>query len=439
MINAGEDGSVILNKVKEGDGDYGYNAASGEYGNLIGLGIIDPTKVTRTALQNAASVSGLLLTTEAMVSDAPSDDGWWPADARHGRHGRHGRHDVSRSVANRYKRKPRYPAGLFLWMVLAETAGMPPVDLTVPDCLTATVSAWFAGLSDTAGIDALSDSDPDFLPTLQRVLACSSYVADMLQRKPDTLVALHASGRLARPSSHEEIHGQFAALLDDEPGEADFERELRWARHRELVRIVWRDLGGLASVEETLGELSAVADGAINVAVDWSQRQLAERFGRPCTAEGVPAEFVVFAMGKLGGGELNFSSDVDLVFGFTEHGETDGPSTKSNEEFFRLLGQRVMKVLSKNTADGFVYRVDIRLRPFGDSGPVAVSLPALETYLAQHGRDWERYAWVKARAVNHWSGAQDFFDDVVRPLRLPALPGLRRIQLAAGHEADDRS
>ena len=124
---------------------------------------------------------------------------------------------------------------------------------------------------------------------------------------------------------------------------------------------------------------------------------------------------VVLGMGKLGGRELNFSSDIDLIFCFTEHGETDGRRSKSNEEFFRLLAQRVVSVLSKKTSDGFVYRVDIRLRPFGDAGPVAVSLPALETYLAQHGRDWERYAYVKARVVNKWDGAEDFYDQILRP------------------------
>jgi glutamate-ammonia-ligase adenylyltransferase len=120
-------------------------------------------------------------------------------------------------------------------------------------------------------------------------------------------------------------------------------------------------------------------------------------------------------MGKLGGHELNFSSDVDLVFVFSAQGETDGARALSNEEYFRLLAQRVIDLLSRNTADGFVYRVDVRLRPFGSAGPLAVSVAALENYLLQNGRDWERYAWIKARVVNAWADAEYLYRDVLRP------------------------
>jgi glutamate-ammonia-ligase adenylyltransferase len=120
-------------------------------------------------------------------------------------------------------------------------------------------------------------------------------------------------------------------------------------------------------------------------------------------------------MGKLGGRELNFSSDIDLVSVFSEAGETDGPKPLSNDEYFRLLAQRLIGLLNRKTADGFVYRVDVLLRPFGASGPLAVSLPALENYLIQNGRDWERYAYVKARVVNDWPDADYFYRDVLRP------------------------
>ena len=108
---------------------------------------------------------------------------------------------------------------------------------------------------------------------------------------------------------------------------------------------------------------------------------------------------VVIGMGKLGGGELNFSSDVDLVLLFPEHGETDGARAIANEEFFTRLGQGLVRLLSAPTADGFVLRVDLRLRPFGDSGPLVASFASFEDYLLRHGRDWERYAYVKARPI----------------------------------------
>ena len=162
-------------------------------------------------------------------------------------------------------------------------------------------------------------------------------------------------------------------------------------------------------------DLSNLADACINVALAWAQATLQARYGTPQTEEGAPCGFGVLAMGKLGGHELNFSSDIDLVFVHSDAGETTGPRSISNEEFFRFLAQRLIDLLSRNTAEGFVYRVDARLRPFGSAGPLSVSLAALEAYLLQHGRDWERYAYIKARVVNPWDDADGLYRDVLRP------------------------
>ena len=288
-------------------------------------------------------------------------------------------------------------------------------DLNLPASLAGPVDDWLARNGDHDDVCAALAADAGVLSMLRKVLACSPYAADIIERRPDVFRELVDSGRLVRPLDENEARDLFAATAADGPAEPEFQRRLRWLRHRELVRIIWRDLAGLASVKETLVELSAVADAAICAGIDWAQSMLEARHGKPCCPDGSVANIVVLGMGKLGGRELNFSSDVDLIFCFTDHGETDGERPKSNEEFFRLLAQRVVSVLSKKTADGFVYRVDIRLRPFGNSGPVAVSLPALETYLAQHGRDWERYAYVKARVINDWDGADDFYEQIVRP------------------------
>ena len=289
-------------------------------------------------------------------------------------------------------------------------------ELKLPDSLAGAVDEWLARNADNDAIRAALTAHPGLLPVFRKVLACSPYLADIVERRPDMFRELVDSGRLARPLDANEVRTLFSATAADGPSEPEFESRLRWLRHRELIRIIWRDLAGLAPVAETLAELSAVADAAICVCVDWAQSLLEARYGKPYCADGSLANIVVLAMGKLGGCELNFSSDVDLIFCFTEHGETDGEQTKkSNEEFFRLLVQRVVSLLSKKTGEGFVYRVDIRLRPFGNSGPVAVSLPALENYLAQHGRDWERYAYVKARVVNDWDEADYFYEHIVRP------------------------
>ncbi|MGA8094551.1 MAG: bifunctional [glutamate--ammonia ligase]-adenylyl-L-tyrosine phosphorylase/[glutamate--ammonia-ligase] adenylyltransferase [Steroidobacteraceae bacterium] len=172
----------------------------------------------------------------------------------------------------------------------------------------------------------------------------------------------------------------------------------RW-RRREMVRIAWRALAGWAEVEETLADLSDFADAAIRVSIEHARQALTVRYGEPRSAAGVVQPLVVVAMGKLGGRELNFSSDVDLVLLFPEHGDTSGPRVIANEELFTRLGQGLIRLLETATDDGFALRVDMRLRPFGDSGPLVASFASLEDYLPLHGRDWERYAYVKARPI----------------------------------------
>lgn len=257
--------------------------------------------------------------------------------------------------------------------------------------------------------------DPELGGSLQRVLVCSDYAADILARYPFLLEQLIDSGRMHRALSEAELDEVFRGETPDDETEAQFMRRLRLFRHRELLRVIWRNLCNWADCDDTLRELSAVADVCLRSALLRSSQELQRRHGNPLDEAGSPVEFVIVAMGKLGGGELNFSSDVDLVFLYSDRGETDGPRPLANEEYFRRLCQHFIKMLSSKTADGFVYRVDARLRPFGDSGPLAVSVDAFENYLLQHGRDWERYAWVKARVVNAWSDAASFYKDILRP------------------------
>ena len=174
---------------------------------------------------------------------------------------------------------------------------------------------------------------------------------------------------------------------------------LRRYRNRYLVQVLCCETEGSATLSETLGALSLLADNLLGAATGYAQVQLAERFGQLRDGAGVPVSFVILGMGKLGGGELNFSSDIDLVFLFAEDGESDGPRKLAGQQYFTRLSQIVVALLDEITADGFVFRIDTRLRPFGDSGPPVISFAALEAYLLQHGRDWERYAYVKARVV----------------------------------------
>ena len=183
-----------------------------------------------------------------------------------------------------------------------------------------------------------------------------------------------------------------------------------------MVRIAWRDIAGWADLDETLRDLSALADACIGFACSYMYEVLVARYGTPRGVDsGQPQSLMILAMGKLGGGELNFSSDIDLILLYPEDGETDGARCVDNAEFFLRLGQKIVQLLATPTVEGFVYRVDLRLRPFGDSGRVALSFGAFEHYLQEHGRDWERYAYVKARpltAIEHYAS---LYDEVLRP------------------------
>jgi glutamate-ammonia-ligase adenylyltransferase len=259
------------------------------------------------------------------------------------------------------------------------------------------VEAWRARLTEAGRAPAAAPDELDY------VLACSDFVADALLRDSTLAEAPFLSPELPFAGA--------AALID----ESEFQAELRRVRRRELARIAWRDLTGRASTAETLEALTALADGAIVAAHAWAERSLRERYGTPRDERGVEQPLIVVGMGKLGGRELNFSSDIDLVFLYPENGETDGRRPIENFEYFTRLGQKLIQCLGNVTGDGFVYRVDMRLRPFGESGPLVASFAALEDYLQQHGRDWERYAWVKARAITGVDAYAELFRTTLRP------------------------
>lgn len=190
---------------------------------------------------------------------------------------------------------------------------------------------------------------------------------------------------------------------------------LRRVRQTEMARIAVRDLLGIDAPETVLTNLSRLAGQAITAAVNWAYGSLQKRYGTPLSKTNMPLPLVVLGMGKLGGGELNFSSDIDLIFLYPHDGEIDHPTGLEFGEFFTKLGQSVIRLLDSTTEHGFVYRVDMRLRPFGDSGPLVCSFAFLENYLIEQGRDWERYAWIKARAMVGQEAYEDLYKDVVKP------------------------
>jgi len=232
------------------------------------------------------------------------------------------------------------------------------------------------------------------IDTALRVMACSSFVVNALQRDPGLIELLQASD-----SSGERLQ-QSLTSIDLSLDEAGFMQALRKFRNREMVRIAWRDLAGLADLNEVLQTLSALADGLSSLALQWGKNKLDHIHGRPVGRDsGNEIDMVVLGLGKLGGKELNFSSDIDLMFVYAEDGETNGGRAISNHEYFTKLGRLFIKLLGESTQDGFVFRVDMRLRPNGNSGPLALSFDAMEHYYQTHGRDWERYALIKMRPI----------------------------------------
>jgi glutamate-ammonia-ligase adenylyltransferase len=258
-------------------------------------------------------------------------------------------------------------------------------------------------------------ADERIARSLPLVFACSEFAAQACWRDPDLLAQL-ANGPLFESVELAGLTESLAALLANEHDEADVMRALRKFRQQHMVRLAWRDLAGWADVGTTLAELSALADACIQCAYRRAYDDLAKRHGVPRGAQSQAEQhLVILGMGKLGGRELNYSSDIDLVFVYPEEGETDGERAIDNAEFFLRLGQRVINLLANKTADGFVYRVDMRLRPFGESGRLAISFDSFEDYLQQHGRDWERYAYVKARPITAVEHHEALYRNVIRP------------------------
>jgi glutamate-ammonia-ligase adenylyltransferase len=217
--------------------------------------------------------------------------------------------------------------------------------------------------------------------------------------------------------------------------EVDVMKRLRQYRRQEMLFIAWKDAQQSWSIEDSLTHLSVLAEALILAAYRWSYHQACQSWGTPLNADGQPMPMWILGMGKLGGGELNFSSDIDLIFSFESNGETQGARRSlSHSEFFTRVGQRVIKLLDSVTVDGFCYRVDMRLRPFGESGPLVMSLNALESYYQEQGRDWERYAMIKAKVLGYEDQRQSPLWSLLRPfvfrryLDFSAIQALRRMK-----------
>jgi glutamate-ammonia-ligase adenylyltransferase len=301
-------------------------------------------------------------------------------------------------------------------MSLPLLADLPAVLLPLVTRAQQSFRAALASLT-TAGQAAFDAWPTERLVAFDRICAASDFVTEQVVRDPQMLLDLAASGELERGFAPGELRGQIAAQVQLATSDDELGRNLRRQRTRQQVRIIWRDLTRQADLVETCRDLSDMADGSIDLAYRWLYDRHCQQFGTPTgRRSGEPQQMVILGMGKLGALELNLSSDIDLIFAYPEGGETQGVKRPlDNQEFFIRLGQRLIKALDPVTVDGFVFRVDMRLRPYGSSGALVLSFNALEQYYQDQGRDWERYAMIKARVVGGDQAKGDELLEMLRP------------------------
>ena len=303
-----------------------------------------------------------------------------------------------------------------------------------PSSLDALIQRGLARLRAASPESAACLEEAAFAARVEKVIVASDFALETLRKQPE-LLALLARDDGATPVSPPLLAPEHPSLWPE---------QLRRYRAAGSTRLVWRDVLGLDEVDAILAGSTRLAEICLETALAALETEFAQRHGVVRAADGGAQRLVVFGLGKLGGGELNFSSDIDLVYAYPEGGESDGARPLAAEDYFARLGQRLAKLLDEPTVDGFCHRVDLRLRPFGNAGRVALSFAGMDQYFQREGRDWERYAWLKARAVAGDVGHGEQWLHSLRPfvyrryLDFTALDGLRDMKAAIAAEVARR-
>lgn len=280
---------------------------------------------------------------------------------------------------------------------------------SLPAELTKVAQLHWQGFIERNGDSWLQTLTPENSDRLQRAFALSDYVAEQLQSHPDWIEACLS------PQSPGSVKQRLREQLDNASDEARFHKILRDFRNQQMVSIAINDLLNEQIIEDSLAQVSALADALIVGAYDWLYQHFCSKYATPQEA-GQALPMLIIGMGKLGGEELNFSSDIDLIFAYPCNGELQYRNKSMEyQQFFIRLAQKLIAALNQTTVDGQVFRVDMRLRPFGESGPLVASFAALEDYYQQQGREWERYAMVKGRILNPASDFSDELQSILRP------------------------
>ncbi|MCG8312624.1 MAG: bifunctional [glutamate--ammonia ligase]-adenylyl-L-tyrosine phosphorylase/[glutamate--ammonia-ligase] adenylyltransferase [Pseudomonadales bacterium] len=275
--------------------------------------------------------------------------------------------------------------------------------------------------SHPQALDVLNKLKTEQGNQLARVMIASDFVVDQWTRFPQLLADMEIQGDFNKRYQAGELRTALQQNLENVTEVKGLDKCLRDFRRRQMIRIIWRDLVGLADCVEVTQDLSDLADACIAETANRHYAWMQPTWGTPCYKKNdqnseQPMPMVILGMGKLGACELNLSSDIDLIFAFPYEGETQGGSRSlTHRDFFIRLGQRVIKSLDEINADGFVFRVDMRLRPYGSAGALALSFDAMETYYEEQGREWERYAMIKARPMGDDKGEGEKLLQRLRP------------------------
>jgi glutamate-ammonia-ligase adenylyltransferase len=285
---------------------------------------------------------------------------------------------------------------------------------TVPEQFQPELTAAWEDFSTQASEEDLQlFREVEVLESLVKVWASSRFIVDACKREPTLLGDLIRSDDLYSTTGNADYLQRLQATAPQ--SEVELHRVLRIFRRREMVRIAWRDIAGWSELSETLMDVSLLAETCVQFALGFAYTEACERNGPPLGKDGEPMQMVVLGMGKLGAWELNYSSDIDLIFAMPEEGYFNNRKQSSYSEFFSKVGRKLIQALDNMTVDGFVFRVDMRLRPWGDSGALVLTFDGMEKYYREHGREWERYAMVKARAIAGDMQKADILQARLRP------------------------
>lgn len=269
--------------------------------------------------------------------------------------------------------------------------------LADPDMAINNLERFIAASRNPMATAALFERDREALPNLLQIFSTSQYLSDLLvaDKEAYDLLRMTEGQPVARPALVEEIVGEVRALGNY----TEVLASLRRFKRRETMRIAYGDIVRNQPVATVARQISYLADAIVEAALDYSQRHLEEQYGRPLRADGERSRFVVLGLGKLGGVELNYSSDIDLMFIYEQEGQTDARRTLSNQEYFERLSKELIRLLTEMTELGATYRVDLRLRPEGSRGSLCLSFDSTLSYYDLKGRTWERQALMKARPI----------------------------------------